>query len=83
VSGLTAPTNPEVNVEVPVGFVFGLLGRNGDSAQATGWWMIDQGLCHLVASDGHRASRPPYLDRAFAAVAARITYGRIRDYLHV
>ena len=49
-----------------------LLGRNGDSAQATGWWMIDQGLCHLVASDGHRASRPPYLDRAFAAVAARI-----------
>jgi protein-tyrosine phosphatase len=49
-----------------------LLGRNGDAAREVAWWIVDEGLCHLVGSDGHRASRPPYLDGAFKAVAGRI-----------
>lgn len=48
-----------------------LLGRNGRDAARLGWSLVEQGLCDLVGSDGHRASRPPYLDEAYAAVAAR------------
>jgi protein-tyrosine phosphatase len=49
-----------------------LLGKNGPAAEDLGWRMVEEGLCDLVGSDGHRRTRPPYLDAAFAAVARRI-----------
>lgn len=38
----------------------------------TGWLLLENGLADLVATDAHRPTRPPYLDGAHAAVAARI-----------
>jgi protein-tyrosine phosphatase len=49
-----------------------LLGYHGRTCEATGWRLIEQGLIDLVASDGHRASRPPFLDAAYAAARARV-----------
>ena len=58
-----------------------LLGRHGDEAEAIGWGLIESGLAALVASDGHRLSRPARLDDAFAAVSARVgeSAGRMFD----
>jgi protein-tyrosine phosphatase len=49
-----------------------LLGRHGPDAQDAGWTLVESGRADIVASDGHRAKRPPWLDVAFAAVAGRI-----------
>ncbi len=49
-----------------------LLGRHGSCVQDAGWTLVETGRADIVASDGHRANRPPWLDEAFAAVAARI-----------
>lgn len=49
-----------------------LLGRHGSAPQEGGWRLIEEGLCHAVASDGHRQTRPPFLDEAHEAVKARI-----------
>jgi protein-tyrosine phosphatase len=49
-----------------------LLGRHGGHVQDAGWTLVETGRADLVASDGHRANRPPWLDEAFAAVAVRI-----------
>jgi protein-tyrosine phosphatase len=49
-----------------------LLGKNGPAPHHIAWHIIDGGLCDLVGSDGHRGTRPPYLDKAFAAVEGRI-----------
>jgi protein-tyrosine phosphatase len=38
----------------------------------TGWWLLERDLGDLVASDAHRATRPPYLDAAYAVVEARL-----------
>ena len=40
--------------------------------QDAGWTLVETGRADIVASDGHRANRPPWLDEAFAAVAARV-----------
>ncbi len=48
-----------------------LLGEDHDRSRTTGLALLDAGLCDLIASDAHRASRPPYLDGAHALVAAR------------
>jgi protein-tyrosine phosphatase len=49
-----------------------LLGRHGPARQEAGWRLVEESLCHAVASDGHRQTRPPFLDEAYEAVKARI-----------
>jgi protein-tyrosine phosphatase len=49
-----------------------LLGQDGDRNRRTGWLLVERGDCDLVASDGHRRSRPPYLDAVAAELAGRI-----------
>ncbi len=49
-----------------------LLGRHGPAPQEVGWRLVEEGVCHAVASDGHRQTRPPFLDDAYEAVKARI-----------
>jgi protein-tyrosine phosphatase len=48
-----------------------LLGSHGPEIEATAWQLLDDGLADLVASDGHRAARPPHLDAAYGAARAR------------
>ncbi len=49
-----------------------LLGRHGPEREETGWFLVERGLAHVVASDGHRLARPPFLDEAYEVVKARI-----------
>jgi protein-tyrosine phosphatase len=49
-----------------------LLGRHGSAPQEAGWRLVEERLCHVVGSDGHRQTRPPFLDEAYEAVKARI-----------
>jgi protein-tyrosine phosphatase len=42
-----------------------LLGRNGPAAEQLVRRLLDEGLVALIASDGHRAGRPPRLDEAY------------------
>jgi protein-tyrosine phosphatase len=42
-----------------------LLGRNGPAAEQLVRRLLDEGLVALIASDGHRATRPPRLDQAY------------------
>ena len=56
-----------------------LLGRHGAEIEALAWQLIDDNLVALVASDGHRATRPPFLDEAYRAVVARVGETRARS----
>jgi protein-tyrosine phosphatase len=47
------------------------LGDNGQAAEELLWRLLDEGLVALIASDGHRAKRPPRLDLAHQALADR------------
>jgi protein-tyrosine phosphatase len=49
-----------------------LLGYHGDEPEETGWLLLERGLASLVASDGHRTTRPPFLDAAHEAAARRV-----------
>jgi protein-tyrosine phosphatase len=49
-----------------------LLGYHGPEIELTAWRLVDEGLVDLVASDGHRSARPPFLDDAFDLVRARV-----------
>jgi len=49
-----------------------LVGRHGAEAEALAWGLVDDALVGLVASDGHRGTRPPVLDEAYAAVRNRV-----------
>jgi protein-tyrosine phosphatase len=49
-----------------------LTGDHGPGAEAVGWSLVKGGFASLMGSDGHRASRPPFLDDAYAETAARI-----------
>ncbi len=49
-----------------------LLGRHGPSVEELGWKLVADGVASLVASDGHRRTRPPHLDEAYALAAARV-----------
>ena len=49
-----------------------LVGYHGSRPERTGWQLVEAGLADLVASDGHRATRPPHLDAAYEAVRARL-----------
>jgi protein-tyrosine phosphatase len=49
-----------------------LNGRHGRTQGAIGWRLVEEGRADLVASDGHRSTRPPFLDAAYEATVARI-----------
>jgi protein-tyrosine phosphatase len=49
-----------------------LLGRHGFMPQELGWRLLETGAARVVASDGHRQTRPPHLDEAWEAVAERL-----------
>jgi protein-tyrosine phosphatase len=49
-----------------------LVGRHGAEAEALAWDLVDDALVALVASDGHRGTRPAVLDQAYAAVRNRV-----------
>jgi protein-tyrosine phosphatase len=55
-----------------------LLGYHGPECERTGWALVEDGRCSFVASDGHRAARPPFLDEAFTLVAASVGDGEAR-----
>ena len=52
-----------------------LLGHHGERQEALGWRLVEEGRAHLVASDGHRATRPPHVDEAFALAERRLGGG--------
>ncbi|MDX6415264.1 MAG: protein-tyrosine phosphatase [Gaiellaceae bacterium] len=43
-----------------------LLGRHGPEPEELGWSLLESGLGKIVASDGHRVTRPAHLDEAYA-----------------
>jgi len=49
-----------------------LLGRDGSENERVGWELVLDGLADVVATDAHRAHRPPFLDGVHAALAARV-----------
>jgi protein-tyrosine phosphatase len=49
-----------------------LLGRHSPEMEREGWRLIDEELASLVASDGHRATRPMLLDGAYELTRARV-----------
>lgn len=49
-----------------------LLGRHGVEREETGWLLVERGLASLVASDGHRQARPPFLKEAYGLVRQRL-----------
>jgi protein-tyrosine phosphatase len=49
-----------------------LLGRHGPEIRALAWELVEDGRASMVASDGHRTTRPARLDDAFAAVRRRV-----------
>jgi protein-tyrosine phosphatase len=55
-----------------------LLGRHGPLAEEIGWQLVEDGAARLVASDGHRPTRPPYLDEAWELARARLGEERAR-----
>ena len=44
-----------------------LLGRHGGEIEELAWRLLEDGTAALIASDGHRATRPPFLDEAYAS----------------
>jgi protein-tyrosine phosphatase len=49
-----------------------LLGYHGNEREALAWRLVERGLVAVVASDGHRQARPPFLDDAHRAARDRI-----------
>jgi protein-tyrosine phosphatase len=49
-----------------------LLGRHGPGSERLGWGLLESGVAALVGSDGHRVTRPPYLDDAYELARARL-----------
>jgi protein-tyrosine phosphatase len=49
-----------------------LLGRHGPEPEEFGWTLLERGVANVVASDGHRATRPAHLDEAYALAAGRL-----------
>jgi protein-tyrosine phosphatase len=52
-----------------------LLGSHGAEQEDAAWRLLRGGLADLVASDGHRTTRPPHLDEAHRLVRARLGEG--------
>lgn len=55
-----------------------LLGRHGRASAELGLRLVEDGAAALVASDGHRPTRPPHLDEAWELVRARVGEERAR-----
>ena len=49
-----------------------LLGRHGEEAAELGWDLLERGVATIVASDGHRPTRPPHLDDAYELAVRRL-----------
>jgi protein-tyrosine phosphatase len=49
-----------------------LLGRHGRESEALAWELVESGEAAVVASDGHRLTRPARLDDAYELVKARV-----------
>jgi protein-tyrosine phosphatase len=49
-----------------------LLGRHGPEREELGWWLLRDGLAQVVASDGHRETRPARLDGAWELALAEL-----------
>ena len=49
-----------------------LLGSHGPAQEDAAWALVEDGLADLVASDGHRTARPPFLDEAHRQVRERV-----------
>lgn len=49
-----------------------LLGRHGPEPEELGWSLVERGLAQVVASDGHRATRPAHLDEAYTLASERL-----------
>ena len=49
-----------------------LTGRHGPAPEELGWSLLERGLAHVVASDGHRATRPAHLDAAYRLARERL-----------
>jgi protein-tyrosine phosphatase len=49
-----------------------LLGYHGRDRGALAWRLVENGLAAVVASDGHRQARPPFLDDAYRTVRRRL-----------
>ena len=49
-----------------------LTGKHGSGPEELAWRLVTEGHADLVASDGHRAGRPPHLDVAHELVQARV-----------
>ena len=49
-----------------------LLGRHGDEIEELAWRLVQNGDAAVVASDGHRLSRPARLDEAYELVRGRV-----------
>ena len=57
-----------------------LLGREGARIEELGWRLVEDGVASIVASDGHRTTRPPFLDEAYAVVSERIGEAAARPF---
>jgi protein-tyrosine phosphatase len=49
-----------------------LTGRHGPEIEGLGWSLVEGGLASVVASDGHRTTRPAHLDEAYRLARERI-----------
>ncbi len=49
-----------------------LTGRHGPEPEDLGWSLLERGLGRLVASDGHRTTRPAQLDDAYGLAEQRL-----------
>jgi protein-tyrosine phosphatase len=49
-----------------------LLGYHGSEREELAWSLVESGLVAIVASDGHRQARPPFLDDAYRAARERV-----------
>lgn len=49
-----------------------LTGRHGPDIEELGWSLVEGGLAAVVASDGHRTTRPAHVDEAYRLVRERL-----------
>ena len=49
-----------------------LTGRHGPEIEELGWLFVETGVATVVASDGHRMTRPAYLDDAYRLARDRL-----------
>jgi protein-tyrosine phosphatase len=55
-----------------------LTGRHGEEPEALAWSLVERGLAGVVASDGHRTSRPAHVDHAYRLARERLGDDAIR-----